>query len=133
MAWHRVGGGRIGRVNWAGYLTSLSLSFLVAEVGFTVHVLQQNKPSQNSVALNDNHLLLLMQLWVTGAQMTLAGFSRGEFTSYCRSVSQQDGSAPRVSRPPGISGKGGACCSHGVGRGARGKWRRGFSQALVLE
>ena len=65
MAWHRVGRGQISHVNWAGYLTSLSLSFLIAKVGFTIHVLQQNKPSQNSVALNDNHLLLLMQLWVT--------------------------------------------------------------------
>lgn len=67
MAWPRVGRGRIGHVNWAGYLTSLSLSFLIAKVGFSVHVLQQNEPSQNSVALNDNHLLLLMQPWVTWA------------------------------------------------------------------
>lgn len=45
--------------------------------------------------------------------------------SYCRSVSQQDSSAPCASPPSGIRGTGGACSSYGADRkqqGSRNMW-----------
>ena len=83
------------------------------------------------MALNDNHLLLRTQLWVTWGLVDRAMLGWSDSTSYCRSVSQQDGSAPCVSHLSGISGIDRACCSHGVGKGQKGS-KNTWSLSLSL-
>lgn len=64
-------------VTWAGYLSSLHLSSLVAKMEPTVLLLQQNRPSQNSLALNDSHCCS-RSCGLPGAHMILAEFGWGD-------------------------------------------------------
>ena len=110
-------------VTWAGYLSSLHLSSLVAKMEPTVLLLQQNRPSQNSVALNDSHCCS-RSCGLPGAHMILAEFGWGDcfLLQACESAGWL---CPCVSHPLGSVGQAGPADLvelAGVQEGSKNTW-----------